>query len=214
MITFHRNAFYGPEINGNPIVYIADLTFEIRARAVHHVIVEHTRELPLEQKLTFNKWSIPLKDIPTCLITDIYHMCRTRHFCWKGQCATEIQLLDTPHDRRYFHGRQAMAPLWCSSSNTLCFPQKNWYVDFRDRGWGQQRYLPPRLRGHGNADGDCSNGWSCKVILQMSHMVERWIKMSGISTYWCMCMYKHMYDPVRCFNAPWSSESIWRHRTW
>ena len=27
-----------PEINGNPIVYISDLTFEIRARAVRHVI--------------------------------------------------------------------------------------------------------------------------------------------------------------------------------
>ena len=29
---------YGPEINGYPIVYIGDLTFEIRARAVRHVI--------------------------------------------------------------------------------------------------------------------------------------------------------------------------------
>ena len=27
-------------------------------------------------------------------------MCRTRHFRWKGQCATEIQLFNTPHDRR------------------------------------------------------------------------------------------------------------------
>ena len=25
-------------------------------------------------------------------------MCRTRHFCWKGQCATEIQLLNTPDE--------------------------------------------------------------------------------------------------------------------
>ena len=36
-----QNAFYGPEINGNPIVYIGDLTFEIRPRAVRHVIMEH-----------------------------------------------------------------------------------------------------------------------------------------------------------------------------
>ena len=35
---FHSNAFYGPEINGNPIFYIGDLTFEIRVRAVRHVI--------------------------------------------------------------------------------------------------------------------------------------------------------------------------------
>ena len=35
---FHGNAFYGPEINGKPIVYIGDLTSEIRARAARHVI--------------------------------------------------------------------------------------------------------------------------------------------------------------------------------
>ena len=74
-------------------------------------------------------------------------MCRTRHFRWKGQCATEIQLLNTPHDRRCCHGRQAMTPLWCNSINTLCFPQKNLRLNFRDRGWGRQRSLPPRLRG-------------------------------------------------------------------
>ena len=33
---------------GIPFVYIGDLTFEIRARALRHVIMEHTRELPLE----------------------------------------------------------------------------------------------------------------------------------------------------------------------
>ena len=32
-----KRIIYGPEINGNPIVYIGDLTFEIRARAVRHV---------------------------------------------------------------------------------------------------------------------------------------------------------------------------------
>ena len=51
LIRFRKNAFHGPDINGNPIVYIGDLTFEIRARAVRHVIMEHTMELPLEQKL-------------------------------------------------------------------------------------------------------------------------------------------------------------------
>ena len=52
---------YGPEINGNPIVYIADLTFEIRARAVRHGIMEHTRELPLEQKLDLHQVGDPIK---------------------------------------------------------------------------------------------------------------------------------------------------------
>ena len=53
LIRFHRKAFYGPEINGTPIVYIGDITCEIRARVARHVIIamEHTRELPLEQKL-------------------------------------------------------------------------------------------------------------------------------------------------------------------
>ena len=50
-------------------------------------------------------------------------MCRTRYLRWKGQRATEIELLNTPHDRP--RCRQAMTPLWCSSINTLCFPQKN-----------------------------------------------------------------------------------------
>ena len=75
-------------------------------------------------------------------------MCRTRHFRWKGQCATEIQLLKTPHDRRSCHGRQAMTPLWCSSIKTLCFPKKKKLARELSRpGWGRQRYLPPRLRG-------------------------------------------------------------------
>ena len=144
---FHRNAFNGPEINGNPIVYIGDLTFEIRARAVRHVIMEYTRELPFEQKLNIHEVGDPIKNIPICSRTDIYHMCRTRHFRWKGQCATEIQLLNTPHDRRCCHGRQAMTPLWCNSINTLWFPQKNLRLNFRNPGWGRQRSLPPWLRG-------------------------------------------------------------------
>ena len=56
----HRNAFYGPEINGNPIVYIGDLTFETRARALRHVIMEHTKE-PLEQKLYLHQVGDPIK---------------------------------------------------------------------------------------------------------------------------------------------------------
>ena len=58
---FHRNAFYGPEINGNPIVYIGDLTFEIGAQAVRQVIMEHTRELLLEQKLKLHEVGDPIK---------------------------------------------------------------------------------------------------------------------------------------------------------
>ena len=53
--------FYGPEINGNPIVYIGDLTFEIRARAVCHVIMEHTTEVLFEQMLNLHQVGDPIK---------------------------------------------------------------------------------------------------------------------------------------------------------
>ena len=102
----------------------------------------------LNKSKTFIKWAIPLQTYrSTCSSKDIYHMCRTRLFRRKGHCAAEIQLLNTPHDRRCCQGRQAITPLLCSSINTLCFPQKNWRMNFRERGWGRQRYLPPRLRG-------------------------------------------------------------------
>ena len=55
---FHGNAFYDSEINGNPIIYIGDLTlFEIRAWAVSHV--------------SRTQGNSRLKDIPTCSSTDI-----------------------------------------------------------------------------------------------------------------------------------------------
>ena len=42
-------------------VYIGDLTFKIRARAVRHDITEQTRELPLEQKLNLRQVGKPIK---------------------------------------------------------------------------------------------------------------------------------------------------------
>ena len=83
---------------------------------------KHTRELPLQQKLNLHQECDPIKIHTDLSSTDTYHICRARHFRWKWQCATEIQLLNTPHDWR--RCRQAMTPLWCSSINTLCFPLK------------------------------------------------------------------------------------------
>ena len=55
------------------------------------------------------------KQIPTCWSTDISQSCRICHFHWKGQCASEIQLLNTTHDKlRCRHGKQ-MTPVWRSS---------------------------------------------------------------------------------------------------
>ena len=51
-----QKRIYCPEINGNPIVYIGDLTFEIRARVVHHVIRTrgNSRLNKAETDLSFN----------------------------------------------------------------------------------------------------------------------------------------------------------------
>ena len=93
--------------------------------ASHH---QNTRELPLEQKLYFHQVGDPIKS------TDIYRMGRTRRFRWKGQCATEIQPLITPHDWRCC--RQTMMPLWCSSIDKLCFPLKTGACTFTTGGGG------------------------------------------------------------------------------
>ena len=60
LVTFHRNAFCAHEINGKLFVYMGDFPFKIRARAVRHVIAI-TRELPLEQWLTFINRANPRK---------------------------------------------------------------------------------------------------------------------------------------------------------
>ena len=62
LIKFHRNAFYAREINGNLFVYIADFTFEIRARAAYasrHWV--NTRELPLKERPNFHQVGDPIE---------------------------------------------------------------------------------------------------------------------------------------------------------
>ena len=72
LTSFYRNVLCGPEMNGNHIVYIGKLTFEIRARTVRHII-EHegtpalTNAKPSSSKQSHYK--------PTCSSTDIYHNC-------------------------------------------------------------------------------------------------------------------------------------------
>ena len=81
------------------------------------------RELPHKWKLKLHHVGDPIKKTCRPVQVRIHHSCvELVFFRWKGQCATEIQLLNTPHDR--LSGRQAMTPLWCSSTNTLCFPKK------------------------------------------------------------------------------------------
>ena len=60
LIIFPRDAFYSLEINENLLIYIGDFAFEIRARAVRHVITR-TRELPVEKRANFINRANPLK---------------------------------------------------------------------------------------------------------------------------------------------------------
>ena len=53
LIILQRNAFHAAEIDGNLVIYIGDFAYEIRVRAVRHVIRE--KELPLEQRRNFTK---------------------------------------------------------------------------------------------------------------------------------------------------------------
>ena len=71
---------------------MGDFTFKIRAWAVRHVIRTGGNSR-LNKARTLTKQAIPSKNIPTCWSTDISWLCRTCQFRWKGQCATEMQLL-------------------------------------------------------------------------------------------------------------------------
>ena len=110
--------------------------------ATSHLKFAHERcvtssehEGTLEQKLNLHQVGDPIKRH-----TDLFkygyicRMCRAHHFRWKGQCPTEIQPLNTPHDRRYC--RQAMTPFWCCPIDTLCFPKKTAACTFDTGGGG------------------------------------------------------------------------------
>ena len=116
LVTLTRNVFDAPEISTDLFVYICDVTFENRActsGASRHR--DDTRELALEQRPNLHQQAIPSKNIPTCWSTDISQLCRTCNFLMKGQCASEIQLLNTPHNQlRCPHGNQ-MTSVWRSS---------------------------------------------------------------------------------------------------
>ena len=104
-----RNQWESHCLHRRPHIWNSHTSGASRHHGAHEGTPAWTKAKP------FIRWAIPLKDIPTCSSTDIYHMCRTRHFRSNGQCTTEVQLLNTPHDRRCCRGRQAMTPLWCSS---------------------------------------------------------------------------------------------------
>ena len=67
----------------------------------------------------------------------IYHSCvKLAIFIVKGQCASEIQLLNTPHDQlRCRHGKQ-MTPVWRSSISHAQSPAKTSTRIFVTRGGG------------------------------------------------------------------------------
>ena len=66
----HQKAFDAPEISADLLVYICDITFEIRARAARHVIGTRGNSC-LNKAKKIIKQVIPLKNIPICCRTDI-----------------------------------------------------------------------------------------------------------------------------------------------
>ena len=101
--------------------------------SARHVIIKHTMELPLAQKLRLHQeWAIPLKDIPTCTSTYIYHICRTRHFRSKGQCYRNSAFKHTTWSTMLLRSSSDDA----SSINTLWFPLKTVACTFEARGGG------------------------------------------------------------------------------
>ena len=96
---------------------------------------QNTRELPLEQKLNLHQVGDSIKRH-----TDLFkygyisYVCH-RHSVFKHTTwSTMLSLSD--HD----------ATLTQFDWHAL-LRAKSWRVYFRHRGWGRQRYLPPRLRG-------------------------------------------------------------------
>ena len=136
LITFTRNTFDAPEISADLFVYICDVTFEIRAYKSGASCHWDTRELPLEKGQTFIKQAIPSKNIPTCWSTDISYLCRTCHFHWKGQRASEIQLLNTPHDQLCCRHGKPMTLVWRSLISHTQSPAKTSMRIFATGGGG------------------------------------------------------------------------------
>ena len=71
-------------------------------------------------------------------------MCKACHFHWKGQCASEIQLLNAWSTS--LSPREADDVDLAQFDFTRSVSHKNWHAHFRDRGWRRLRYLPQRWR--------------------------------------------------------------------
>ena len=100
-----------------------------------------TTELPLENKVqTFIKQAIPLKNILACWCIAASKLCRTYHFHWKGQWASQIHTTWST----YLLPRETDDAGPAEFNFTLSVSCENWPTHFRDRGWTRLRYLPPR----------------------------------------------------------------------
>ena len=109
-------------------------------------------------KVNLHQVGDPIKRQLTCSSTDIYHVCRTRHFRWKGQCDTEIQLLRFTH-----HMIDDVVPVvkrWRRSGAvrlTRSASRKKLARGLSRPGVGATAILATKITWwHCNADGDCS----------------------------------------------------------
>ena len=125
-----------------------------RARAERHVIGTRGNSR-LNKGQTFIKRSHRKTYQPA--EARIYHSCvELTILIGKGQCASEIQLLNTPHDQlRCHHGKQ-MTPVWRSS---ISHAQSLTKTSTRIFATGVEATLmlaPEKTRWHGNGDYGCS----------------------------------------------------------
>ena len=128
----------------------------------------NTMELPLKQKQNLHQIGDPIKRH-----TDLFKygyiilLCRTHHFRWKGQCATEIQFLNTPHDR--LRCRQVMTQF---DYHALLPAKKLTRVLSRPRV-GATAILATEITWcHGNTDYNCSqfkHQFAFNVIIGINH---------------------------------------------
>ena len=139
LITFSRNAFDALEISADIFGYICDVKFEIHTWVEHHVIGTRGNSR-LNKGQSVIKQVIPLEKIPTRWSTDVLKLCRICHFYWKGQCTSEIQLLNIPHVQ--LHCRHEADDTGLVQFGFICsVSYKKWQGHFHDQVWRWLRYL-------------------------------------------------------------------------
>ena len=151
LITFHRNAFYAHEINGKLFVYMGNVTFKIRARAVRHVIAI-TRELPLGQWLTFINRANPRKKYTDLFghgyTIDLYNspVSLGRAVCNRNEAFKQHRMIKASSSPgRWHQSSERRSSIACINTGSREIARAS---HFMRRGWGRLWYLSSKLCGN------------------------------------------------------------------